>query len=435
MRQFSQKFANLGWLGLEQAVRLIIAFIVMTIVARELGPVQFSIYAFTLSIAGLAIPLARYSLDGLVLRDVAAGDYLSGETVGSALGVSIAATIVALIAMLAAFAFLDLPTGTNILAIMGATLMVLAVPSDVFIAFMRARERMVLVAVPRIAIVVTGAAVTMVLVYYVATVDQYILLRGVESLFYLVAAFIGFLVVRTGKEKVRMDRRHVAQFLQQGLPLTIAGFATMLYMRIDQVMLGQMSTPSELGLYGLAARISETVNVLPVALQATLFAAIVRNHAAAPESFDDYMVRIYDTFGIIAWPSAAIVATVAFFLLIPVFGEAYAPALPMILILLSATPFFFLYYAWGTMITIRGWLWLAPVMAVTGALLNIVLNLALIPALGGNGAAIATVVTYVISSLGICLLVPRLRPSGNAMLNTFNLPRTIHRLWAQMAKE
>jgi Na+-driven multidrug efflux pump len=65
------------------------------------------------------------------------------------------------------------------------------------------------------------------------------------------------------------------------------------------------------------------------------------------------------------------------------------------------------------MLTIEGWLWTAPLAAVFGVVTNVALNLVMIPAWGGIGAACATVVSQALSAYGTCYLLPWLRPTGH----------------------
>jgi Na+-driven multidrug efflux pump len=58
----------------------------------------------------------------------------------------------------------------------------------------------------------------------------------------------------------------------------------------------------------------------------------------------------------------------------------------------------------------------------TGALVNVGLNLVLIPPLGGVGAAISTLVSYAVASFGACFLYAPLRGQAWAMTRSLLLP-------------
>jgi O-antigen/teichoic acid export membrane protein len=144
---------------------------------------------------------------------------------------------------------------------------------------------------------------------------------------------------------------------------------------------------------------------------------------------------MFDVQALAAWPLMIGVGLASWLLLPLVFGEAYRGALPMLGILLLATPLFFLNQSWQAALSVRGWLWTAPAAAGIGALLNVGLNLILIPVLGGRGAAIATVVSYLVAGIGVSVIVPRLRPSAVSMMRALDPVSVMRRTYRQYAVE
>ena len=57
----------------------------------------------------------------------------------------------------------------------------------------------------------------------------------------------------------------------------------------------------------------------------------------------------------------------------------------------------------------------SPIRHGVGAVINITLNLFLIPVYGGIGAAIATVISYAVASYLACFLYPKTRIAGKMM--------------------
>jgi Na+-driven multidrug efflux pump len=104
----------------------------------------------------------------------------------------------------------------------------------------------------------------------------------------------------------------------------------------------------------------------------------------------------------------------------PVFGPAYSKAISMLLILLVGMPFFFLFYAVGTELAVTGRYWTGAAITAGAAAINIMLNVILIPGLGGQGAAWASAFSYFAASIGIANLVTGLRSSSTKMLRAIN---------------
>lgn len=424
---------NAGWLSLERAVQLAIGFFVTVLVARHLGPDGFGVYAYLFGLAGVFGPLAMFGLEPVVMRRLAADPQARDVTIGSALVIRGAAAILGAGVTVALVAAFGGPAGTGVALAGIAALTLLVRPAESFNAYFKARECMARVALPRIAASLAVAGVTLWLVWQGAGVGAFVGTRAAEAVLFSLAAFAVYAVSTRALARLRVERATLAALLREGLPLMLSGFATMIALRIDQVMLGQLSTAEELGLYGVAVRVADLSNFVPVILQASFYASLVRAFQAAPERFDAHVQRLYDALTVSSLAMVAGIAVASALLFVPTFGAAYAGGLPMLAVLLCAVPFFYLSIAAGTTMTVRGWFWTAPLASGGGALVNIGLNLVLIPAHGGMGAAVATVISYMLAGLGFCLAVPRLRPAGRGMLRALNpvgAVRRLRRVWA-----
>ena len=236
-------------------------------------------------------------------------------------------------------------------------------------------------------------------------------------------------MIATGAVPVpRFDRARLASLVREGWPLMLSGFAVIIYMRIDQVMLGHLSTETELGLYGVAVRVADAALVVPVALRASFFASILRAHKAGPEAFERQSQRLYDVMFVAGVGTMLAVGLASYLLFEPVFGADYAMGLPMVLVLLLALPWVALGSGRGPILIAQGWLWTTTATTAMAALVNVGLNFALIPQYGGIGAAAATVVSYWLAGHGSSFLFAYLRPTGRAMTRSLNIFGAVSRI-------
>jgi PST family polysaccharide transporter len=410
------KLINLSWLTTEQMIRLLIGLFVMTFVARHLGPDQFGLYAYIFALAGMLLPFAKFGLDVLIMRAVADDPGSTSQIVRRTALFRTGIAVLAALLLLASVALPITPAGVTPTLAGLAALVLLSTPLDTSFSVVKALEKVKRVVLLRISVAVAAAAVTIWLVWKGAGLESFVAVRGVEAVFLAVAAWIGLAMLHQ-----RRGPPEAATFkITAGAPLMLAGLGTVIYMRIDQVMLGPMSSTRELGQYGVAVRIVEALNFITFAIQSTFYASLVRSFRRSRDEFDTCIQRIFDIQSVAAWAAMVVVGLLGVLLLVPVFGPEFRGALPMLAILLLGMPFLFLNQAWSGMLTVRGWLWTAPAATAVGAAVNVLLNLMLIPALGGRGAAIATVASYLVTGIGVSAVVPRLRPSARAMIKALS---------------
>lgn len=414
------KFTNLGWLTGEQIVRLSVGLVVMTLAARYLGPDRFAAYTYVFSICAICIPIARYSCDGIVLRDIAADPNHSGNIVLTAVVITGCCAILAMGLATRGFELIDGPPLVTPAMEWISLILIAVIPAEVAMAAVKAGERMAWFAIPRAVVIVLVGLATVLLVVHQASLTLFVAMRSAEALGLAIAACLAFAVLHRRARSFAFSRAYAVAFLRTGLPLTLSGFAAMLFMRADQVMLGSLGSASELGQYGVAVRVAEIANFVPMILQSTLFPAMVRNHALGDDVFGAFMQRTFDSFALAAWPAMLGTAAAGMLLMVPVFGTDYAASTWMLLILLAGSPFYFLYIALGSMMLVQGRVWPFAWMSISGALVNVLANLIAIEAAGAYGAAFVTVLTYLTVSIACAFVFKPTRRAAWQMLMSLN---------------
>jgi PST family polysaccharide transporter len=413
---------NAGWLIGERLLSGLLAITVTAAVARHLGPGGFGVLSFALSLVLLFGTLWTLGLSGIVVRELVREPARQAELMGTVLGLRLAGGIVAFVGALGLAVILgrDDTTRLAVAVLMVGVLGLYAFDGIDFWLQAQVRSRhaviarslaLALASVLNIGLIVVDAPL---LAFVAATALEY----GLGGLF-LVIAYIR-LGGRPGRWTYRgtMARR----LLLASWPLILSGVFNAINLRADQLMLGVMSSKEDVGTYAAAARLSEVWYFVPAAIAASVFPAMVRVHAGDRPSFDRWMGRLYDLMISLALPIAIGVALLAGPLVALLYGPAYEASAPILAVHVWAGPFVFLGAALSRWLIAEDRLRFSLVRHSAGAIVNIALNLVLIPAYGGLGAAISTLVSYAVASFGACFLYPPLWGQGRAMLIALLLP-------------
>jgi PST family polysaccharide transporter len=186
--------------------------------------------------------------------------------------------------------------------------------------------------------------------------------------------------------------------LTESWPLILSGLTIMIYMRIDQIMLGQMVGDEAVGLYSAATRISEVWYFIPTAISSSVAPSI---YAAKQVSEELYYQRIKKLIRLLVMISLVVAVPMSFLsttIITLLFGNGYAAAGSILGIHIWAAVFVFMGVASGSWFIAEGLTQLAFRRTLMGAVVNVILNWLLIPAYAGVGAAVATVISYGISA-------------------------------------
>ena len=188
--------------------------------------------------------------------------------------------------------------------------------------------------------------------------------------------------------------------IREGWPLILSGLAVNIYLRIDQIMLGEIVGAQAVGLYSAAIKISEQWYFLPTAIVSSVAPSIYAYAKSGDR--DKYYQRLSQLLRVLALVSTAIALPMTFIskgLVTLLFGDSYAAAGSILSIHIWAALFVFTGVGTAPWFTSEGLTHLSFRRTLLGAISNIGLNLVLIPAYAGNGAAVATVISYAISAL------------------------------------
>jgi O-antigen/teichoic acid export membrane protein len=195
----------------------------------------------------------------------------------------------------------------------------------------------------------------------------------------------------------RFDQRLAVTLLKQSWPLILSSFAIMVYVKIDQIMLGKMQGMEVTGVYAAAARISEIWYFIPTILASSLFPAIIRSKALGERVYHQRLQRYYDVNAGLAYGLIMSLSFGAPSIVRILYGQEYQGAETIVIIHIWASLFVFLGVARGQWLVAEGLLRFSLLATMLGALSNIALNLVCIPLFAGIGAAIATVISYALS--------------------------------------
>jgi len=189
------------------------------------------------------------------------------------------------------------------------------------------------------------------------------------------------------------------KLLKESWPLILSGLAVMVYMKIDQIMLGQILDTTAVGLYSSAVRLSEVWYFIPTALVSSTAPSIY----SAKKELDEaaYYKKIGQLLRILSGIAIVIAVPMSFtssMLMTSLFGEAYSAAGPVLAIHIWAALFVFMGVGTSPWFIAEKLAHLSFRRTLLGLITNVGLNLILIPSYGGIGAAVATVISQSVAT-------------------------------------
>src|ERR1035441_2523064 len=106
----------------------------------------------------------------------------------------------------------------------------------------------------------------------------------------------------------------------------------MLYMRIDQVMLGQMLGDREVGIFSAAVRISESWYFVPMAILSAMAPALIMTQSESHQLYEARLLRLARLLCWMAIIMALLLSICSRQIIVFLYGPSYAAASPVLAI-------------------------------------------------------------------------------------------------------
>lgn len=401
--------SNTVWLTIEQLCAAASGIVLTIIAARFYGPQTLGDLAFAMGFVGLFLPLVTFGLQPIIVREVTKRNYSDSEIIAASLFITLTLSGLSILFMGSLITVVTDRPGVHILAMILGFRVFLST-SNILSSWHQAHLKSRLFAKVRIVGMLFGWILYALCVAFDLSI--YLLAWGVtmETLVVIVMA----VAVSFGKStelRIRKPGRSlVQQLLKYAAPIAVSTVAITIYHRSDQVMLGIMSSPTETGLYAAASRVYGAMILIPAALAASAFPRLIKGLSAqmarTPQSrFQWYFDSVVGC-GLFFSVACFITAPFAIVLL---YGNDFEGSISVLKIHALATIFASIGTAQSRYILAVSMQKFTMIATLIGALVNVVLNLSLIPRYGADGAAIATLVSQVLTGYLICSVHPDLR--------------------------
>jgi len=231
-----------------------------------------------------------------------------------------------------------------------------------------------------------------------------------QTLSYAVAAIIGFSIVyyQSSTFRMRFDRVFFYSMLKQSYPYALLVLLMSVYSRIDTVMLERLLPDGDVqsGIYAQAFRLLDAANMVPF-LFASLLLPMFSKMIKQNESVRPLLGLAFNLLTV----SSFTFAVTCFIYRNPIMDLLYvhhpSESSAILGILMFTFIFISVTYIFGTLLTANGNLRHLNVVSCFGVLLNIGLNLLLIPKYHAVGAAFSSVITQFTMALLQVLLTFR----------------------------
>lgn len=418
--QLQRILSNIVWLSLDKLVRLGLGAIVGVWMARYLGPQQFGLLNYAIAFVALFSPLGSFGIESILVRDVliesesdrrvSLGTAFAMRSLGSLTGASLACLLILVLRPAEPLVF-------ALVIIAGAGMVFQSF--DVIDLWFHSQIKAKLGVYPKNAAFLLLTLLRVYLLLTRAPLVAFAIAATTEVVFG--AAGLVFMYRRQGGRMLRWKASlsRAVRFLKDSWPLAFANLTVIFYIRIGQVMLGNILNDREVGIYSVAARLAEMWYFIPMSIATSVFPSVIKAKREGAAIYKHRLEMFYGVMGMISLGVALITFLFANTIITLLFGPQFSEAGPVLSVYIWASIPVFLNIASTQYLIAENRAMVSLARTVVGSLINVLLNYLLIPRYGTVGVAYAALVAYCVTMVSITA-VPDLRGQMVMMLRSLN---------------
>jgi polysaccharide transporter, PST family len=376
-----------------QLVGLAVGLATAMLLSRHLGVEGYAEFNYVFAFLYFFVGVGDFGVNVVVVREVAQRRDRAAEILGSVLILKLAAAAACLLAAWAVIWLMDFPPGLRAaLAVYALVLPVLAgqLPGVIFQVLGRLEYPALIVATTRC----LGLALTAWVVWAGGGVVAAVAAALAGEFAGMVALWIA------ARQFVRLrwflDLGIWRRVLRSSLPLGLAGLLGAIVNRADFLMLERMTNLREVGLFAAAYRVTNLLEMLPLMIMATVYPLMSLYAVEDPGRLRTLYRKSVLLLALAGVPLGIAVAAFAPLIMRIIFGVQFESAATVLTVLVWASVFLYLAISGGNLLISVGRERQNLAILAVGAVVNVALNICLIPGWGALGAAWASVATFLV---------------------------------------
>ena len=385
---------NTFWLGFGEITSRLLKTIIIFYAIRILGASGWGTFSYAISLCGLFMIFSDFGISSILTRELAKPETNKENYISTSFLIKILLNIlIFIIIIFTAPVFSKDIIATHIIPIV-ALIMIFDGMREFIFAINRSLEKMEAEAVLKIVTNVLLIIITYIFLVGSATVTSL-------ALGYMAGSLAGLIVT------LFIFRKHLKNIFQgfstdlikplitTAWPFAFFAILGSIMANTDTVMLGLMKDTTEVGFYATSQRIIAFLFILPGLIASSLLPTLTKQ-INDKEKIKNVVNSSIKIIYMIAIPLTLGGLIIGDSLIVKLFGAEYGPATRMLQIALISILFVFPALIFNNIIFVFNKHKSVIKIFLIGTILNVLMNIILIPKYGGIGSSIATLISQIL---------------------------------------
>lgn len=416
---------NSIWIISGNIVQMILTLVIGAISARYLGPSNYGLINYSASYTALFTPIITLGLYGIIVNEIVKCPNKDGIILGSTIVMRLIAGFISSILIILIVIFVNPDNELLWVITFLECISIFFQWSDIFNYWCQANYNSKVAVCIQLCAYIVSSGYKIYLLMESKSVEWFAFSMGLN---YIIQAFLYLIYFKyNGVSKLKFSMNMSKKLLSKSHHYIYSSLASVIYGQTDRIMLGILVNEITVGLYTAATTISSMWTFILSAIIDSTRPVIISTKQRSETLYKKRIVQLYSFIIYLSLFVSLVICLFSKYIILIIYGGEYLSAQITLCVLTWGTSFSFLGVARSIWCICEDKQKYEKYLSSTGAVLNLVLNLILIPKWSINGAAIATIVTQVFTNFIIPFFIKDMRENSLFILKGFNIKNIINK--------
>ncbi len=414
---------NAAWIIGCRIVQAALSVLITMISARYLGPSGFGLINYAASIVTFVVPVMQLGLNSTLVQEIINEPEQEGKILGTAMIMSLVSSLFCIIGVVSFAMVANAGETVTIITCGLYSLQLIFQSFDMLRCWFQAK------------LLSKYVSVTVLVGYFLTSVYKLVLLAAGCSVYWFALAqtvdysviALALLVIyrKIGTRKLGFSWILMKRMFAKSKYYIVSGMMVTIFAQTDRIMLKLMLDDAAVGYYSAATTCAGMTSFVFVAILDSFCPAILERKKNGTAEFEGGITELYSVIIYLSLLQCLATTLFAGIIIRILYGSSFAPAVSALRIIVWYTTFSYLGSVrniWILAQEQQEYLW---VINLSGAVANVALNAWLIPVMGINGAALASLVTQFFTNVVIGFIIRPIRRNNVLMLRGLNPGHTL----------
>lgn len=421
----SKEVKNAGWLIGGKVAQMILSLFVGVLSARYLGPGNYGLISYGSALVGFFMSFCTLGINSIIIKDFFDNPDEQGKAIGSAIVFRIISSFCSCIAVIAISFVVDYGNWETVVIVALCSVSLLFHAFDTINYWFQSQHRSKITAIAGFIAYAATSVYKIILLILGKSVLWFAFATSVDYIALSIVLLISYKKYKG--PKLSMSFKKGKSLLSKSYHYILSGMMVAIYGHTDRFMLKQMMSNEDVGYYSTAVAVCAMWTFVLTAIIDSMYPTIVKAFKADKDDFDRKNRQLYAiVFYITVFVSLVFVIFGDLIIRI-LYGQEFMPASAPLKVVTWYTAFSYFGVARTAWIVCNDKQKYLKYMYIFAAILNVGLNLIFIPMWGAVGAAFASLVTQMFTSIVLPYCIKDLRPNAKLMLEAIILKDVLPR--------